>query len=111
MAVIETSHGGELTNEGYGQFFAPVSSDAVDALVATYQQARGSIGEIAAYVRENMQGTFGYFVSGNVPADRRPSVVPTSQSRGICESVRLMRLYGAIEIGLGDFGCNLGFHV
>ena len=72
MAVIETSHdGGELTSGNYGQFFAPISSDAVDALVAKYQQARDSIGEIAAYARENMQGIFGYFVSGNVPTDRR----------------------------------------
>jgi hypothetical protein len=72
MAVIETSHnGGELTSGNYGQFFAPISSDAVDALVAEYQQARDSIGEIAAYARENMQGIFGYFVSGNVPTDRR----------------------------------------
>jgi len=60
-----------LIAANYGQFFAPVSSDAIDELVAKYQHARCSISEIAAYARENLTGVYGYFVSGNVPADRR----------------------------------------
>lgn len=56
----------ELVGFDAGEFFAPATTDMVDALVGQYKQARERIKQVAAFADgEVCQGVLGYFLEGN----------------------------------------------
>ena len=57
--------------EVIGQFFAPATTDMVDALVGEYQFARKRIAQVAEFAAGEMcRSVIGYFLDGNATEDR-----------------------------------------
>lgn len=52
------------------EFFAPASSDAIDALLGRYQVARRHCEQIAEIARGELGGALGYFIEGNAGDER-----------------------------------------
>lgn len=72
--TIDTANSTELLEE-VGQFFAPVSFDLVDSLVAQYQIVRQRIDELAGTVMgDRYQGAMQYFLDGNQTETSRHAV-------------------------------------
>ena len=77
-AVVQNAEG-ELIDDA-AEFFAPMSSDLVDALVGEYGSIRKRIETLAAAVRdEQCAGVLHYFVEGNVQ-DQRHSMPTTVEA-------------------------------
>lgn len=82
--------------EVIGQFFAPATTDMVDALVGQYQQAREHIKQVAAFANgELCSGVLGYFLEGNATEDRGRTSLSTSAAQLFQEDGAVAQLNAA----------------
>ena len=71
-----------------GEFFAPVSSDLIDSLVAQYGSMRTRIDEVADIMVGEIAGAVSYFFEGNGRDSRYGSPASSASSKRKAPSPR-----------------------
>lgn len=86
----------EVVGFDAGEFFAPATTDMVDALVGQYRQAREHIKQVAAFADgEVCAGVIHYFLEGNATEDRGRISMSTSAAQLFQESGAVAALNAA----------------
>ncbi|WP_029151492.1 DUF4942 domain-containing protein [Methylovulum miyakonense] len=92
----------QLITDEVEQFFAPVSTDAINALISKYQRDRVQLESVSNIVLDGLSSVFHYFTSGNLKGERYISVAPSTLFNPVGAVASLNSAYWSQALALTD---------